>query len=97
MPSKSLELQLLYSHVKAYGIPTDWKILVAESSIVMTNPRRTRVVKIDSNRTLTVDYIKGFNVKSVVTQCGTVVDVWEAAEKVLNVILKRQILETVDE
>ncbi len=90
-PNRDAEMESLVTRLKAYGLPTTWKTLISESSITLTSPKRKRIIKFDSYRTVTIDVISGpLQVKSSVFTCKTVDEVWSMVEKALNAYVKRE-------
>lgn len=87
-PERDAELAALLVKIQAYGIPKTWSIQVAAASITLVSPKGTRVIKCDSYHTLTIDRIKGLDVKSTRFTCKTMDEVWRIIEQTLNAFIK---------
>jgi hypothetical protein len=82
-------LGVLVSHIKAYGLPPNWNINVAGSSVIVTSPDRRQVVKTDIYLTVDIDRRKGLSVKSERQKCANIEEAWQVTEKTLNSFIGR--------
>ena len=89
-PNRDADMQTLIQRLHAYGLPTSWRTVISESSIVVTSPNRTRSIKFDAYRTVTVDVIRGLNVKSSVFTLKTLDEMWKIVEQTLNANVPRK-------
>lgn len=56
--SKKIDLQKIIDEVKSWGtLPKGWRMLVAQSSVQLSNPKRTKFLKIDIYRNVYVDQV----------------------------------------
>jgi len=87
-PERDAELGILLAKIQEYKIPKTWITRVAESSITLTSPKGTRIIKCDSYRVLTIDKVKGLDVKSTRFTCNTIDEIWSLIEQALNAFIK---------
>ncbi len=78
----------LYAHLKSYDLPKGWHVLVAPSSISLTSPKRSRIIKIDCCFTVMIDKIKAGTVKSNVHRMSSSIEAWQIVEASLNAFKK---------
>lgn len=89
--SRRLDMNTLVTNVHAYGVPTGWKTNIAGSSVSVSSPNRSKVVKIDIYRSVFIDRVKNGEVKSEHHLCKNLDEAWSLFEVTLNSFLKREV------
>ena len=89
---RQINIKFLHEKVLAYGLPVEWQVDLHPASIVMTSPRKDRVIKVDSNMVVTIDIISNGDVDSTTIKCTNIAAAWTRAEHSLNALLKRAAL-----
>lgn len=92
--NRKTDIGFLHERVRAYPLPRGWRVSVADSSITVASPKRTRVVKMDTYRTVDIDRATGkgatLQVSSVRHQCTSLDHTWEVFSTTLNSFLGRE-------
>ena len=91
---RQINIKFLHEKILAYELPTEWQVDLYPASIVMTSPRKDRVIKVDSNMVVTIDIISSYGTDSTTVKCTTIAAAWTRAEHSLNALLKRAVLFT---
>jgi len=78
------EFNVIGDRIRALDLPQGWRRSYSEKSIVLTNPNRSKVLKIDVSRTVYLDCVGKAGVKSHKYNCITVEKAWSQFLSILK-------------